>query len=206
MSDPWAKDLAAKIAAGDLSTEKTNERAVRIVKYAERAREQAAESLFQLFTARIDAVERYLKRSEGGGFWQRWRKSSPPLLTYIVDHNVSMRFQLHEAWGSRLVIDFLRGQQPKLTVDVATAELIQGEYLPIFRNSGAIAGAQLWRQRSVEGKHPEMIARLLLLLSAAAIDEGLTADEAVSWVYEDDLRPFTAATIESLIEQLIATA
>ena len=84
--------------------------------------------------------------------------------------------------------------------------MIQGEYFPIFRESGAIAGAQIWQQRCTEGKHPDLIARLFLLLSVTALNEGLKVRDAVNWVYEDDRRPFTASSVERLIEALIAAA
>jgi hypothetical protein len=123
-----------------------------------------------------------------------------------MEEELTFRFQMREAYGSRLTINYQRGNQPTLKIDVATYELIDGNYLPIFRDSGAIAGAQIWQENNSERKHPELKARLFLILSAAAVEENLKVSDAVSWVYETENKRFTSQSAQSLIENLINIA
>jgi hypothetical protein len=208
MSDDWAKKLADKIADAGEKGEKLDLDSSRIVKLAEKARAISADMLFRMFIDRLDAVRKHLEEPESGkrGFFQLFRKSQPSILTHNISHEQTFRFQNREAWGSRMEIDFARGAEPRLTINVGTHELIHGEYLPIFRDSGAIAGAQIWQQRLSEKKHPNLIARIILIMSVTALDEGLEVEDAMSWVYEDDLSPIKISSIEEMIEALIAAA
>lgn len=208
MSDDWAKEIANKIRKNQ-SKEVSAERASQIVKAAEDARQQAADILFKLFINKVDAVCRQIEKAEGKGggllgFFRR--RSSSDVLSYAVSPEQTFRFQVREAYGTRLEIEYNRDSQPSLRVDVATYELVNGDYLPIFRDSGAIAGAQIWQEKKNERKHPELIARLFLVLSAAAVEEKLNIKDTVRWVYETDNKVFTDEDVQKLIENLIASA
>jgi hypothetical protein len=206
MDEDWAKRLADKIETARVKNESLDQNSARIVKFAEIARGVAADMLFGLFIDRLDAIRRHLQPEVKSGLFGFLRKSPPSVLDYTVTTDLSFRFQHREAIGKRLEIEYRKGAEPKLTIDVATSELIQGEYFPIFRETGAIAGAQIWQQRLTEGKHPNLVSRLFLILSLTALDEGLKVEDAVSWIYEEDERPFNSRSIEELIESLIASA
>jgi hypothetical protein len=195
MSDDWAKEIANKIRKNQ-SKEVSAERASQIVKAAEDARQQASDILFNLFIDKVDAGLL--------GFFRR--RSSSDVLSYAVSPEQTFRFQVREAYGTRLEIEYNRDNQPSLRVDVATYELVNGDYLPIFRDSGAVAGAQIWQEKKSERKHPELIARLFLVLSAAAVEEKLKIKDSVRWVYESDNKAFTDEDVQKLIENLIASA
>lgn len=204
MSDDWAKEIAEKIRATDPS-KPLDVKSAQIAKFAEDARNQAADILFKLFTSKVDAICRQIESSEGGGgFLGFFRKRSPSVLSYSIESELTFRFQTRESYGKRLTIDYQRGSQPLLKIDVATYELIEGNYLPIFRDSGAIAGAQIWQEKQTEKKHPELIGRLFLILSAAAVEEKLKIKDAVSWVYEGDNKRFTEQNAQDILEKFIA--
>jgi hypothetical protein len=204
MSDDWAKEIAGKIRAADPS-KPLDAKSAQIAKFAEEGRSQAADILFKVFTDKLDAICRQIETFEGGGGVLRFfRKRVPSVLTYSIESELTFRFQMRESYGKRLVISYQRGNQPLLKVDVATYELIEGNYLPIFRDSGAIAGAQIWQEKQIEGKHPELVARLFLILSAAAVEEKLKIKDSVSWVYEDDSRRFTEQSVQTILESFIA--
>lgn len=200
MSEEWVKRVAAKIAAGKVSDR--GEESTRIVKIAEKARAVAAESLFSVFRGRLDAVCKHLERAEGSGVLRRlFSRRRDPIFSVDVYRNISLRFQTREAWGDRLDIFYNRGSRPGIRIDVAVSENISGEFYPVFRENGAIAGAQIWRLRESEGKHPDLINRLFLILSKTAVDEGLRPTEAVCWMDEQGA-VFTAQSVEQLIETL----
>lgn len=206
MSDDWAKDIAEKIQASS-STPHLDARSTQIAKFAEEARSEAADILFKLFTDKVDAICQQLESSSGQSGWLKiFRKRPPAIIDYTIETELNFRFQMREAYGSRLIINYQRGNQPFLKIDVASYELIDGNYLPIFRDSGAIAGAQIWQEKQSEGKHPELVARLFLILSAAAVEEKLKVSDAVSWVYEGENRRFTGQSAQTLIENLINLA
>lgn len=207
MSDSWAKELADKISAGKAADAKLDPRSAQIIKVTERLRARAPELLFNLFTEKIKEVNRHIAEAEGrGGFFQRLFHSPTQVLNYEITPEQTFRFQLREAYGTRLELHFDRGALPAVRIDLATAELIQGEYLPIFRDNGAIAGAQVWSLKRSENKHPELIYRLFLIFSVTALDEGLKDDELVSWRFEEDHQAFTTRNAEQLIESLINNA
>ncbi len=205
MSDDWAKEIASKIQTADPS-KPLDAKSAQIAKFAEEARNQVADILFKIFTDKVDAICRQIGASEGGRVLGFFRKRTPLVLNYNIESDLNFRFQLRESFGSRLTIDYQRGSQPLLRVDVATYELIEGNYLPIFRDSGAIAGAQIWQEKKTERKHPELVARLFLILSAAAVEEKLKIKDAVSWVYENNSRRFNEQSVQTILENLIVLA
>jgi hypothetical protein len=163
--------------------------------------------LFSIFTRKIDAICSQIEKSEGKkGFFSFFRKSSPSIIDYDVESDLTFRFQMRESFGNRLKVQYNRGSIPLLKIDVATHELIEGSFLPIFRDSGAIAGAQIWQEKQSENKHPELIARLFLILSSAAVEENFKVKDAVSWVFEENSKRFTEESAETIIEKLIASA
>lgn len=201
MSEEWAKRVAAKIAGGKVSDGDDRESA-RIVKIAEKARALAAERLFSNFRERIDSVCRHLEKAEGGGMLRRlFAGRRNPVFSIETYKEIPLRFQTREAWGDRLDIFYNRGYRPGLRIDVAVSEDISGTFYPIFRENGAIAGAQIWRLRESEGKHPDLVKRLFLILSKTAVDEGFKPDEAVCWMDEEGVA-FTTQYVEKLIEEL----
>lgn len=205
MSDDWTKRLANKIANNETSDDQSS-RSNRITRCAEEGRALAAKLLFPLFTSKVDAIAKELAGEERGGLFRFLRKSPPPVLHYQIIEDCNFRFQTREAYGTRLEIEFDRGCQPAMKIDVATAEVIEGEYLPIFRDTGAIAGVQIWRERRAEGKHPDLCARLFLLLSLPALEDGLKVKDAVRWIYEGTGRSFNDQSAAELIEALISAA
>ena len=205
MSDDWAKALANKITPGD-DLVKLDHRAVLLARWSEEARLRASELLFKLFTDQVDAVGRELsKANRSGGLLSFLRRPQSPL-TYQVKSDISFRLQTREAYGTRLEITYQQGSEPTLKIDVATQEVINGQYCPIFRESGAVAGAQIWQEKQTLGTHPDLIARLWLLLSTTAIEEGLSIDNSVIWVYADDQQPFTKSAVQTILEKLITAA
>lgn len=205
MAEDWAKKLSAKISGFKNETADPDPRSERIFKAAEKSREFADEMLFRLFIEKIDAVNGNLADGKGG-FFGRLFKREPLALEYSISKESVFRFEAREAWGSRLEIDFNRGSLPMMFVDVAVSELIDGEYRPFIRDMGAAAGAQIWFGRRSDGKHPELIGRLLFLLSAAALDDGLKIRDSVSWVYEENRQSFNSSGAERLLESLISSA
>ncbi|MBI4854067.1 MAG: hypothetical protein HY819_19910 [Acidobacteria bacterium] len=206
MSDDWAKEIAEKIKSTD-PQKILDPKSAQIAKFAEDARKEAANILFKLFTSKVDAICNQIEKSErGGSFLGFFRKRTPSVITYNVDSDITFRFQMRESYGTRLRVDYQRGSLPLLKVDVATYELIEGNYLPIFRDSGAIAGAQIWQEKQSERKHPELIARLFLILSGAAVEEKFKIKDSVSWVYEEDNRRFTEESAQKILENFIALA
>jgi hypothetical protein len=206
MTEDWAKNLAERIASAEYSEGELDPNSARIVKLAERARNDAADTLFRMFIDRVEDILRHLEQGEEKGILSRLFRKGPSVLNCSISQEVTFRFQTRDAWGSRLEVDYDRGVEPRLSIDVAAFELISGDYLPIFRDCGAIAGAQIWLHRRAENRHPNLLARLYFILSITALSEGLSIKDSVSWVYEDDLRPFTARSVEELMETLIATA
>lgn len=206
MSDDWAKEIADKIQAADPS-KPLDSKSTQIAKFAENARNEAANILFKMLTSKVDSICHQIEKREGNsGLLSFFRKKSPSVLTYEVQSDITFRFQMRESFGKRLTIDYQRGSNPILKVDVAAYELIDGNYLPIFRDSGAIAGAQIWQMKQSENKHPELVARLVMILSAAAVEEKLKVQDAVNWVYESDNRRFTEEAIQNILSNFIALA
>ncbi|MBL8149374.1 MAG: hypothetical protein JNN15_05555 [Blastocatellia bacterium] len=203
-TDKVASEIAEKIALKQRA-ERLGERSGRIVKLAEKARSEGSADLLQLFSQKIDALCSKIDNVDGKSFWQRFfSKKRDSVLTYNVTHDVTFRFQLRDACGSRMEIDYNLGFKPALVIDIALAESIEGQYLPIFRESGAIAGAQIWRLHRTDKKHPELVARLFLVMSITALEEGLAVKDSVRWLYEEGSRPFTAKSVEELITALTA--
>lgn len=201
MPEEWARKVAAKIAAGK-SLGGDDRESARIVKMAEKARAVAAQNLFAIFKERIDAVCRHLEKVEGGGLLRRLLVGRrEPIFSMDIYKDISLRFQTREAYGDRLDLFYNRGSRPGLRVDVAVSENISGDLCPIFRENGAIAGAQIWRLRESEGKHPDLMNRLFLILSKTALDEGFKPAESVCWIDEQGVA-FTTVSVEKLIESL----
>lgn len=205
MSDDWAKEIAEKIKSTDPS-KPLDAKSAQIAKFAEEARSQAADILFKIFTNKVDAICEQIEKPEKKSFLNFFRKREPSVINYTAESDITFRFQMREAYGKRLNIDYQRGSLPLLKVDVAGYELIEGNYLPIFRDSGAIAGAQIWQEKQTERKHPELIARLFLILSGAAVEENFKIKDAVSWVYEEDGKRFTEESAKNILEKFIALA
>ncbi len=201
MPEEWARKVAANVAVGKPPGGDDRE-STRIVKMAEKARAVAAKNLFAIFKERIDAVCRHLEKAEGGGWLRRLLTGRrDPVFSIDIYKEISLRFQTREAYGDRLDIFYNRGSRPGLRIDVAVSEYISGELYPIFRENGAIAGAQIWRLRESEGKHPDLMNRLFLILSKTALDEGLKPAESVCWIDQQGAA-FTTLSVEQLIESL----
>lgn len=203
MSDDWAKEIAEKIKSTDPS-KPLDAKSAQIAKFAEEARSQAADILFKIFTDKVDDICKEIEKPESKSFLNFFRKRTPSVLTYKIESDLTFRFQMRESYGKRLSIDYQRGSLPLLRIDVAGYELIEGNYLPIFRDSGAIAGAQIWQEKQTERKHPELVARLFLILSGAAVEENFKIKDAVSWVYEEDGKRFTEESAKNILEKFIA--
>jgi hypothetical protein len=204
----WERHLAAKLAATTSSftgtAGNTNEAATKVWNAAGVARQQAADLLMGLFLQKVTALQQAFDALQPAKpFWQRWRSSTVALFDYQITPATTVRFQTREAIGSQLLLFLARGPQLGLQIDVALQESIAGQYVAIFRDNGAIAGAQLWRTTREARKHPTLLARLWLLLSATAVAEGEVFPNTVFWCYDETYQPFTALDVENLVSQLV---
>jgi hypothetical protein len=204
MSGNWERHLAAKLATTPLPLKKvSNDK--QVVMAATLARQQAANLLMQMFVQKIAALQQEFDSLQPAkSFWSRWRQTREQLFDYTITAETTVRFQAREALGSSLLLFLTRGPQLGLQIDVALQESIEGQYVPIFRDNGAIAGAQLWRTTRDARKHPTLLARLWLLFSATAVNEGETFPATVLWCYDEHYQAFTTTDVENLVAQLVA--